>query len=124
MWQSLKYSHLFLRISLALVFLWFGIDKFFHPEYWLNAWVPGSIVNLVSHIGISGSGIVYGLGIFEILTAISLGANMFIGFFGTLAVIFLAIIPFFQGFNEVMVRDIGLIGGLLSLVFWPRPRYR
>jgi uncharacterized membrane protein len=124
MWQSLRYSNLFLRLGLAFVFLWFGIDKFFHPGYWLNAWVPASIVHMAAAVHITANTLVYSIGVFELLTGISLLANMYIGFFGSLSILFLATIPFFSGFNEVLVRDIGLIGGLLSLVFWPSPRYR
>ena len=124
MWQSLKYSNLFLRLGLAFVFFWFGIDKFFHPGYWLNAWVPASIVQLAGLVYLSANALVYAIGVFELLVGISLLANMYVGFFGSLAVLFLAVLPFFQGFNEIVVRDIGLIGALLSLVFWPRSRYR
>ena len=124
MWQSLKYSNLFLRLGLAFVFFWFGIDKFFHPGYWLNAWVPASIVQLAGLVYLSANALAYAIGVFELLVGISLLANMYVGFFGSLAVLFLAVLPFFQGFNEIVVRDIGLIGALLSLVFWPRSRYR
>lgn len=58
------------------------------------------------------------------IAGISFLANMYVGVFGTLAIIFLVSMPFFQGFNEVIVRDIGLIGALLALVSWPRPRFR
>lgn len=124
MWQSLKYSNLFLRLGLAFVFLWFGVDKFFHPGYWLSAWVPPSIVGLAMLAHITANTLIYAIGVFELLVGISLLANMYVGFFGSLAILFLAAMPFFQGFNEVIVRDIGLIGGLLSLVFWPKTRYR
>ncbi len=124
MWQSLRTSHLLLRVSLALVFLWFGIDKFFHPTYWLQAWIPQSIINLGALMHISGSAIVYSFGVVELLIGISLASNMFIGFFGSIGVLFLITIPLFYGFNEVLVRDVGLIGGLLALVFWPSRSFR
>ncbi len=120
--RSLKYSNIILRVSLALVFVWFGVDKFFHPQYWLTVWVPSSVVNLVGHIGLSGTHIVYSIAVFEILTAISLAADMFVPIFASAAVVFLAVLPFFYGFNEIIVRDFGIIGALLALVFWPRPR--
>ena len=112
MFQSLKYSNLALRLSLAFVFLWFGIDKFLHPDYWFNAWVPQNFP----------SDIVYALGVFEVLVGVSLVTNIFIFFFSALSVLFLISIMFFNGFNEVMVRDVGLIGALVSLMLWPRNR--
>lgn len=120
MWQSLRLSHSILRLSLAFVFLWFGIDKFFHPDYWINAWVPESALSFAQIFNLGAESLIYGLGVFEVLVGVSLLSNLFVGIFGLLSVLMLAVIPFFAGFNEVIVRDIGLIGGLLALIFWPR----
>lgn len=122
MFYSLKYSNIFLRIGLAFVFFWFGIDKFIHPDYWLNAWVPIKIIDFLANLKIQGSEIVFMIGIFEILVATSLLTNIFVSVFSILAVIFLAGIFIFHGASEVLIRDIGLIGGLLSIFFWPRNR--
>ncbi len=119
MWQSVKLSHTILRISLAIVFLWFGIDKFFHPDYWLNAWIPASVVQVAGLFHITAYSLVYALAVFEVVVGVSFVTNMYIAVFGSLAFLFLAVIPLFQGLNEVLVRDIGLMGGLLALVFWP-----
>jgi uncharacterized membrane protein YphA (DoxX/SURF4 family) len=124
MWQSLRFSNLILRLSLAGVFLWFGIDKFFHPGYWLTAWVPNFLINSASMFHLSGNAIVYTIGVFELLVGISLVSNMFVGFFALLASIFLIIITLFYGFNEIAVRDLGLIGGLMALALWPSPGLR
>src|SRR5438132_5631480 len=124
MWQSVKLSHTILRISLAAVFFWFGLDKFFHPEYWLNAWIPNFIINAVSWTHLSSSVVVYFFGVFELLVAISLITNMFINAFSLLAAIFLILITIINGLNEVLVRDVGLIGGLLALACWPNKQYR
>lgn len=124
MWQSLRISHLVLRLSLAGVFLWFGIDKFFHPEYWLMTWMPQSVLNLVDVFHISGTAVIYGLAVAELLVGISLVSNMFVEFFALLGAIFLIIIPFFYGISEVVIRDAGIIGGLLALVFWPSRDFR
>jgi len=122
MFQSLRYSNFILRLGLAIVFFWFGIDKFFHPDYWVNAWVPQSISSFVISLKIRPIDIIYISGVFEILVAVSLVSNIFIPFFSSLAVLFLGSIMFFHGFSEVLVRDIGLIGAFLSLIFWPRQR--
>ena len=82
------------------------------------------MIDLASVFSLSANTIVYAFGLFELLIGISLLANMYVGLFASLAVVFLAIIPFFHGFSEVLVRDIGLIGGLISLIFWPKQRYR
>lgn len=120
MFQSLRYSNLVLRLSLAIVFFWFGIDKFFHPDYWANAWVPQSVTLFVANFKIRPIDIIYISGVFEVLVGTSLVTNLFITLFSSWAVLFLISIMFFSGFSEVLVRDIGLIGALLSLIFWPR----
>ena len=120
--QSLKYSNLALRLSLAIVFFWFGIDKFFHPDYWVNAWVPQSISLFAENFKMRQIDIIYISGVFEILVGTSLVTNIFIVFFSMLSLAFLGSIMFFNGFSEVLVRDIGLMGMFLSLIFWPKHR--
>lgn len=122
MFYSLKYSNIFLRIGLAFVFFWFGIDKFIHPDYWLNAWVPIKIIDFFSSLKVQGSDIVFMAGIFEILVAVSLLTNIFVSIFSFLAALFIVGIMLFHGLNEALIRDVGLIGGLVSIFFWPRSR--
>lgn len=122
MFQSLKYSNLALRLSLAGVFLWFGIDKFFHPDYWFNAWVPQSVASIWEGVGLRPMDVVYVSAVFEILVGVSLITNIFVFFFSGASILFLINIMFFNGFSEVIVRDIGLMGAFLSLMLWPRSR--
>jgi uncharacterized membrane protein YphA (DoxX/SURF4 family) len=124
MFTSAKYSSLALRIGIAAVFLWFGIDKFLHPSYWVNAYVGGSLVSVIRIIHISPVQLIYLTGIFELLVGLSLITGVFTKFFSTLGVVFLISIMFFIGLNEVTTRDIGLIGGLVALVLWPDNRSR
>ncbi|OGN05224.1 MAG: hypothetical protein A2746_01005 [Candidatus Yanofskybacteria bacterium RIFCSPHIGHO2_01_FULL_44_22] len=120
MFYSLRYSNLILRLGLAFVFFWFGIDKFMQPEYWLNAWVPENVVRFVAQFGLSGIAFIYLNAIFEILIATSLALNIFSALFSFLGAAFLLVVIFTHGFNEVLVRDMGLLGGFLSVLFWPR----
>jgi len=66
---------------------------------------------------------IYVLGVFEILVSVSLIANIFVFFFSALSVLFLMSVMSFNGFSEIIIRDVGLIGGLLSLMLWPRKRF-
>src|SRR3989338_8072781 len=120
--SSLKLSNLFLRLGLAAVFIWFGIDKFINPQYWLNAWIPQSYLALASRVGIDGLDIVYASGIFELLVGASVLSNVFIKIFSVLALIFLVVVLFTFGISEVIIRDVCLMGGFLSLLFWPERR--
>lgn len=105
-----------------MVFIWFGVDKFLNPEYWLSAWVPQSVLLLASKLGIGGMDVVYASGVFELLVGASVLSNIFIKIFSVLAMIFLIIVLFTFGMNEVLIRDVGLMGGFLALLFWPERR--
>src|SRR3989344_7362253 len=98
MWRSLRISHLLLRLSLAIVFLWFGIDKFFNPDYWINVWTPGFIINFSTLLYISNNLIIYSIGVIELLVGISLVSNMFIDFFAIIAVVLFIFILLFYCF--------------------------
>lgn len=122
MFQSLQYSNLFLRLGLATVFIWFGVDKFLNPQYWLSAWIPQSVLSVASKVGISELDVVYASGVFELLVGASILSNIFIKIFSVLALIFLTVILSIFGISEVLVRNIGLMGGFLALFFWPEKR--
>ncbi|MDP3954161.1 MAG: DoxX family membrane protein [bacterium] len=111
-----------LRIGLAAVFIWFGIDKFFHPLYWINAWVPQDVLSFFGKVGIGDMQFIYLNGIFELIVGVSLLTGVFIRIFSFLAAIFLFLVILFIGFNEVIVRDLGLIGGFIAIALWPRRR--
>ena len=124
MWQSLRISHLVLRISLALAFVWFGIDKFFRPLVWVNGTVPQSLIHLGAVFHVSAAMMIYVVGILELLVGISLSSGMFIETFATLGAVILISTPLFYGFNEGTIQALGLVGGLLALTFWPSRRFR
>lgn len=98
---------LLLRIGLGGVFLWFGTDKFIHPDIWVHyipSWFPMLIpVSLFVLL----------MGIVETLVGLLLLA----GFYTRIAAVFAALmlIPILVslGYNEIGVRDFGLL--LLSL---------
>ena len=118
MFTSSRLSYLFLRLGLAAVFLWFGIDKMINPDYWLNAWVTPTARSIVGLAGLSGTQFIYLNGVFEILAGVSLVTNVLQRLFSLLAMLFLIGVFIFIGFNEVTVRDIGLLGGFLAIIFW------
>src|SRR3989338_6074562 len=123
MFSSLRYAHIFIRVGFAILFAWFGIHKLLIPEYWTNNWMPDWLISSVSNIGISGNQIVYLIGIFEILVALSLLTGVFLNTFAVLAILFLAgnIVAQwdFRSFNEIIIRDIVLIATLVGLLMWP-----
>jgi len=117
--NSTKYSYLILRIGLAAVFLWFGVDKFFHPTFWINTSIPASIIALVGKVGISATQLIYLNGVFDVLIALSLITGVFIQFFAFCAGLLVLFNLVFTGLNETTVHDIGLIGACISVFLWP-----
>ena len=114
-----KYSYLALRIGLAIVFFWFGIDKFFHPTYWQNAWVPVWVITFLAKFGVSAIQFIFLNGVFEVLVGLSLVTGVFSKIFSLLGMLFLISIFVFVGISEITVRDFGLLGGLLAVFLWP-----
>lgn len=99
--------------------MWFGTDKFIHPAYWLNAWVPAGFLSFLFRFNLDGNQFIFLTGVFEILTGVSLFSGVWVKLFSFLAVIFLVSVFFIAPLNEVIIRDIGLIGGFLAILFWP-----
>ncbi len=124
MFTSSRYSYLALRLGLAAVFLCFGIDKMVHPSYWLNAWVPKSLLDIVEKFSVTGTQFIYLNGIFEILVGFSLLTGVLNKFFSILAIVFIVLVLIFSGVNEITIRDFGLIGGFVSVFLWPENRNR
>jgi uncharacterized membrane protein YphA (DoxX/SURF4 family) len=120
---SFRYPNWALRAGLALVYLWFGIDKFIQPQYWIDAWMPMWAQHAVTALGMGPANGIALLGLFEVLVAVSLATGFFIRYFASIAVAFLLVITVTHGINEINVRNIGLIGGLAALALWPERRY-
>lgn len=119
MGNSPTYSLWAVRIGLVIVFGWFGIDKFIHPNYWIQAWVPQWAVDLVGSFGLGATQLIYVLGVVEILIAVSIATGVFIKIASLLALALIVGIVILHGFGEIAVRDIGLMGGLLAIILWP-----
>jgi len=118
MFNSIKTSNLFLRLGLAFVFLWFGVDKFIHPDYWINAWLPLWLQGILTRFGIGNLNFIYANGIFEVVIGLGFVFNIFVKLLALLTVLFLLFVLISFGLNEVTIRDVGLIGAALALLFW------
>lgn len=106
-----KYSKPILRVSISLIFLYFGYQQLISPLAW-----SGYVPNFVLSFGVSASSLVIFNGLIELI----FGVLLFLGLFTRLSSLILAInlflIMFSLGFNEVSVRDFGL--ALATLVIF------
>jgi len=111
--KNKDYSTAIIRIGLALVLLWFGIDEIINPEDWFGyipLWLNGVLpFSLGTFIFLNG--------IFEVI----LGALLLSGFFTRIvafvAALHLLSITIAVGYNDIAVRDFGLTLMAVSLIF-------
>jgi len=102
----------FIRIGLAFVFVYFGIDKLVNPINWLGyipAWIE-TIVPLRQFVLANGIlEIILGLGLLYKKT-LRLAANIII--------LFLVGVIISLGLDEVIARDVGLLFMAIALAVW------
>ena len=94
-----------IRIGLAVVFLWIGIDTLLHPIVWL-AWVPQWLLNIIPF---SPTMFMYIHGSIEAL----LGLMLLVGFLtrkvAAVVAVMLAAIIVILGFNDLAARDFAIL---------------
>ena len=101
--QWKKYAPLVVRITMSLVFLWFGLNQLFDTASFL-----GYLPKFASSIPIAPTTLILMNGFFDTF----LGAMLLIGFLtriiALIASLHLLGIAFGLGYNDIMVRDVGL----------------
>jgi len=110
-----KTSDLILRYALAFVVIWFGINEIFATSKWLS-YVPHFL----------GTGaLAYDLVIFHGIVLCLAGILLALGWQTRIVAAIVALMLldivinflFTSGLNSVAIRDVGLFGAALSLVF-------
>ncbi len=104
------YAPVIVRLSVAFLFLWFGLTQIFDPDYllgYLPQWaydMPIEPKQIVFINGVSETilGVVLGLGLFTRIVSLILGLHLFS-------------IAFAVGYNDVGVRDLALGFATLSI---------
>ena len=99
----IEYSRIFTRIAISLVFIWFGINQIISPNNFME-YLPSFIL-----LSTYAKTFIYLNGIFELI----LGAFLILGLFTRITALILGInligIIFGLGYNDVAVRDFGLM---------------
>lgn len=106
-----------MRISLGFVFVWFGISEIINPSYF-RVYIPPfiSILNLNQDLLIQIHGALLVFLFICLVFKIFLRITSLVSIFVLLSIIIgLLLTPEF-GFNEIAVRDIGLLG--LAVAIW------
>ncbi|MEO6077443.1 MAG: hypothetical protein ABIP54_01535 [Candidatus Andersenbacteria bacterium] len=115
-----KYNipHLCLSIGLGIVFFWIGVDILRHPDSWIG-FIP---TNLPIHIPTTA--LLKANGVFDMAVGLLLILRIWPKLIAFLAMGHLAVIIITQGVDAVIIRDVGLFGVTLALLFWPKRHYR
>jgi uncharacterized membrane protein YphA (DoxX/SURF4 family) len=105
-----EYAPIVLRISISLVFIWFGFSQIFNPNL-LTGYLPAFAYSL----GIKPLTLIFLNGIFESF----FGLMLLIGFKTRLSSFLLGVhlfvITMSLGFNEIGVRDFGLTASTFAI---------
>lgn len=111
--RNQRYSTVIIRVGLALVLLWFGIDEIANPKNWLGyvpPWIaPSPAFNIESLIILNG--------ILEIMVGILLLIGFCTRIVAFIAALHLLFITIMVGYNDIGVRDFGLLAMAISLIF-------
>ncbi len=113
-----EYAPLVLRLGLAIVILWFGVNQLLSPEQW-TAWVPG----WTAALGLTPETVVFLNGIFEIVTGLLLVLGVYTRLIALVLFVHLLVIVFEIGITAIGMRDAGLATAFLALALDNRSRF-
>lgn len=111
-------SHLCFRFGLGIVFLWIGIDAIRHPEAWIG-FVPATLPFGLTRVFALQLG-----GFLDIALGALFIINTLPKITALLAAAHLGVVLFTQGLDAVLIRDVGLLGTALGLLWWPHSSRR
>ncbi len=111
-------SYIILRLSLGLVFIWIGIDMFRHADSWIG-YLPETIP-----LGISRTTALQLTAVFDTTIGLLLLFGHFSRLVSLLIVVHLTGIIAINGLDQVLIRNVGLLGSALALLLWPYHRRR
>lgn len=116
--HSNEVGKIILRISLALVFLYFGIVQLKDPSSW-----SGFVPEFLTFSFLSANNIVVFNGFMEIVLGTFLIVGLYVRFASMVMALHLFGIAFSIGFSPLGIRDFGLAFATLALFFFGADRY-
>ncbi|MEK6792490.1 MAG: DoxX family protein [Nanoarchaeota archaeon] len=116
--NSRELGNIILRVSLALVFIYFGFQQVRDPSSW-STFVP----DFLKVSGISGNNVVLLNGVLELVLGTFLIIGLYVRFSALILAIHLFGIAFSIGFTPLGVRDFGLAFATLALYFYGYDKY-
>jgi uncharacterized membrane protein YphA (DoxX/SURF4 family) len=99
-----------LRVGIGLVIAWFGLQQVSDPSSWISYLPP-----LADSLPTSQINLIYINGWFEIVFGVLLVTGFYVRLVAFLLAIHLAGIVYTIGYNEIGVRDFGLLVALVAI---------
>ena len=109
--SNTKLTNKILRYGLGVTILWFGINQLISPNEWVG-YLPGWAF---AQSLISTTILVYINGLFETITGLMLITNQYTKIVSILLSLHMILIIFHLGYNDLAVRDFGILVGLIAL---------
>lgn len=100
-----------LRMGLAAVFLYFGIDKFINPLLW-TPWIPDFVLSVIP---VSEFTFIYVQGAVHTILGLLLLLGLFTRIAAAAAAVIMLAIVIVVGFNDIGVRDAAILFMAVSL---------
>lgn len=107
--QLKSYAPQLTRYAIALVFLLLGIDQILHPALW-QAYFPDTIP-----FGITVAKAIFFNGLFDIVIGLLLLLGLFTRIAAALAALHIVGVIFTLGYNDITVRDLGILVAALAV---------
>ena len=107
-------AHLILRLAIASVLLWFGLDNMLHPLAWsgyVPHWLPVDAVKFTFYNGIG-----------EVILGIFLAIGLFTRIAAILAALHVLTVIVAVGYRDIAVRDFTIMLAAVSLAL-TKPSY-
>lgn len=114
-----KYAPVTIRVGLAFVFIWFGLNQLLDQSMWTSLIPDG----LIKNTGVSAETFVILNGSFELFTAGLLAFGIRVRLVGLLLSLHLLFIILSLELSAIAIRDIGLLFGLTSLTLYGPDQY-
>ena len=111
MLAAVKNPLFIIRVGLASVFLWFGIDKIVHPIFW-SSFIPEWVVNVLPFSVFTINYILSGV---EIVLGLLLLLGLFTRKVAVVTALFMAGIILSVGYNDIAVRDFAILTMAIAL---------
>jgi len=109
-----SYAPVLARYGIGIVFFIFGIDQLIRPEAWI-AWIPDSIINFATNFSINNISFIYFNGLFDLIIGLLLLVGLFVRVTALIGTLHIIGIIFSLGYNDISVRDFGLLLVLISV---------